>query len=424
MRKKKLLVSIAAGALALLMVPGMLLDTAPIQVEAAASSSQIKEQINALKGEKAEIDKKVKDIRSQITGNRNEMSQVVKEKNLIDQEIALIHDQMMNLSEQIASFNRMIADKQDELTAAETKMDELNIKNKERIRAMEEDGNLTYWSVLFKANSFADLLDRINMIDEIATADQRRLKEMSEAAQAVSQAKAELEEDKVEAEAAKEELSVSEGEYEAKRGEADKLLATLKEKDNEFQALLDESEEEQEKLMKDIAAAQKNYDAAKLREWLATSVPETTKKADPGNGNSGSSANIPSSSGWIVPCSYIKFTSPFGYRIHPVYKTRKFHSGVDLAGPAGTPIYASRSGEVTVAGNNSSAGNYVSINHGDGFSSVYMHLTSYTVKAGQIVKQGQLIGYMGSTGVSTGPHLHFGIAYNGNYVNPANYIRI
>jgi len=125
---------------------------------------------------------------------------------------------------------------------------------------------------------------------------------------------------------------------------------------------------------------------------------------------------------WIVPCSYRQLTSPFGERESPTAGASSNHQGVDLAGPEGTPIYAARSGTVTIARYSNSAGYYVTINHGDGFSSVYMHMTNYTVSVGQKVSQGQLIGYMGSTGISTGPHLHFGIALNGAYVNPALYV--
>ena len=97
---------------------------------------------------------------------------------------------------------------------------------------------------------------------------------------------------------------------------------------------------------------------------------------------------------------------------------------MDLAAPTGTPIYASRSGTVSVASYDGSSGYYVQINHGDGYRSIYMHMTHFVVYAGQTVSQGQLIGYCGSTGASTGPHLHFGISLNGTYVNPANYIPI
>jgi murein DD-endopeptidase MepM/ murein hydrolase activator NlpD len=115
-------------------------------------------------------------------------------------------------------------------------------------------------------------------------------------------------------------------------------------------------------------------------------------------------------------------SSPFGYRVHPVTGEYKMHKGVDLVASKGTPIYATRSGYVTIATYHSTAGNYVTLNHQDGYTSVYMHMTHDVVSVGEYVKAGQLIGYVGSTGRSTGPHLHFGIAYQGEYVNPMNYI--
>ena len=127
---------------------------------------------------------------------------------------------------------------------------------------------------------------------------------------------------------------------------------------------------------------------------------------------------------WIVPCSYVYVSSPYGYREHPVYGGTRFHHGIDLAAYQGTPIYASRGGTVTSATYDNASGYYVTVNHGDGFSSVYMHMTGYVVSVGQKVSQGQLIGHMGSTGISTGSHLHFGIALNGTYVNPALYVAL
>lgn len=411
---------ISVAILALLLVLSMSAHIAPQQVNAAGSGT-IKSELDALKQEKSGIDKKVAEIQAQITGNREEMAEIVAEKDLIDQEIALIHEQMTNLNEQITTYNRMIADKQEELTAAQNRLIELNEKYKERIRSMEENGDLSYWSVLFEASSFMDLLDRISMIDEIAEADSRRLQEISEAAAAVETAKNELEDQKAELEAAYAELNKAEEELDAKRAEADELLAALHAKGAEFEALLEDGEAEQLKLMQQIAATQKEYDAAKYKEWLATSV-ATTK---PATNNNGGSTYVPSSAGWIIPCSYICVTSRFGYRIPPTQGASSYHAGVDLAAPSGTPIYASRAGQVTTtAFQQGGAGNYVSINHGDGFASIYMHMTHYIVKPGQVVSQGQVIGYVGSTGVSTGPHLHFGISYNGTYVNPANYINI
>ena len=142
------------------------------------------------------------------------------------------------------------------------------------------------------------------------------------------------------------------------------------------------------------------------------------------NGGTTSGGNTASgnNSTWLVPCSYTSITSPFGNRVSPTSGASSYHQGVDLDTGTGDPVYATRAGVVTVAGWGSAAGNYVQINHQDGFSSIYMHLSSYSVSAGQIVSAGQYIGATGATGVATGDHLHFGISYNGVYVNPCNYV--
>ena len=148
-------------------------------------------------------------------------------------------------------------------------------------------------------------------------------------------------------------------------------------------------------------------------------MPPTTR---PGNDTT-PSPQVPSSSGWVCPLPYYTLTSPFGMRVHPISGKWKMHDGVDMAAAQGTPIYAAKSGKVTTASYQAGgAGYYVSINHGDGFSSIYMHMTHFIVARDQHVTAGQVIGYVGSTGGSTGPHLHFGISYNGSYVNPMNSI--
>ena len=173
--------------------------------------------------------------------------------------------------------------------------------------------------------------------------------------------------------------------------------------------LLDESEALQNELMNEIAQKQKELQAAQYKE-------ELVKMALKGQ-------NPPSNATWIEPVSGYTISSPFGNRKSPTAGASTYHKGVDMACPSGTPIYATRAGTVTVASYQAGgAGYYVSINHGDGFASIYMHMTRYVVSKGQSVTQGQLIGYVGSTGISTGPHLHFGISYGGTYVNPMAYL--
>lgn len=418
----KKIASVIAGALAVIMLLSLVAGILPTLVNAAESSSELKKQLEALEAEKAEIDKQIASLESQLSDNLTEMEAVVTQKNIIDQEVFMLYEQVANINEQIAAYGLLIADKQEELDEAEKKLAELNAKNKERIRAMEEDGNLSYWSVLFEANSFTDLLDRLNMIEEIAASDQRRLKEMSETAELVANAKAELEAEKAALEKTKKELNDSQKVLAEKQAEAEVLLAELVATGNEFEQLLDKAEQESEDLLNKIDNKQEEYDDAKYKEWLSTSVPPTTSRPSYGSGGSAGNATITDGVTWLVPCNYIMVTSPFGYRVHPVHGDWRFHSGIDLGAPSGTPIVASRSGKVTLTTFDWINGYYVVVNHMDGFETKYLHMTHYIVSPGDYVTAGQVIGYVGSTGTSTGPHLHFGVYYNGTAVNPNSYI--
>lgn len=439
MNKRKLLVSILAGFLVAVMLFGLIASLIPSKVS-AASSSEIKAQIKELQKQKDELREQMKDVQDQYSENEDEITDMVNQKNMIDQEIFLLYAEIENINLQLSAYSLLIADKQDELDLANAKLEQLRTKNKERIRTMEEDGAISYWAVLFKANSFADLLDRLNMIEEIAAADQKRLQEMNLAAEEVASAQAELEEEKDELELAKDELDAVQQELDAKRAEAEAILTELIAKGYELQELYKEMKQGVDDLLDEIAIKEQEYNEAKHQEWLdymatyTTAPPETTEPAPSGGGSGGGGSGGGGSGGgsgggggtgsttWLVPCSYVMLTSPFGPRQSPTPGASTYHKGVDLAGPQGTPIYASRTGVVSIASYSNAGGYYVTINHGDGYSSQYLHMTNYVVRTGQAVSAGQLIGYMGSTGISTGSHLHFGIVYNGTYVNPANYM--
>ncbi len=427
MKNKKFWVSLLAGFLAVVMLLSLVVGVIPLLVGAEEwddkSSSEMQDIIDGLEDEKKEIKDQIKELKKQIKDNMSEMQKIVAQKDVIDQEIALMYQQIDLVNEQIRAYGLLIADKQAELERAQTRYTDLNTQYKARIRAMEEEGEISYWSVLFKASSFSDLLDRLNMIEEIAAADQRRLKQLNEAAEQVAKAQQILTLEKQALEGSKEELLLLEEDLQIKRAEADELLMDLNALGEEFEAQIAAGEDEVEALLQQIAKAEDAYDAAKDREyqqWLSTSVPPTTKPK-PSSGGS-TTPPAPNPGGWVMPCRYSRVSSPYGWRIHPVYKIWKFHSGIDLAASSGTPIYASRSGKVTVAKYDKSAGNYVTINHGDGFSTSYLHMTHDVVEVGEYVSAGQLIGYVGSTGVSTGAHLHFTMYYKGETVNPADYI--
>ena len=429
---KKKLVSIFAGVMAALMLLSLIASIIP--VAHAATSAELKQELNNLKADRDKIQDEIDNLEGQIDENMNEIEKIIVKKSAIDQEISLLYQQMDNINKQIAAYGLLIADKQDELDEAKARHAELNAKNKERIRAMEENGKLSYWSVLFEANSFSDLLDRLQMVEEIAAADQRRLEEMRQASLAVEEAQAALNAEKAELESTRAELDVIEEELQLKRQEADAILVELNAKDDILEDLLEKQHDADEALQKEIAAAEKAYneqkkkeeeEERKRKEEEERKKQEALQQQQQQQQQQKPDSTVTAGIKWTRPCTYIYLSSPYGYRIHPVYGTWKFHSGVDLAGPSGTPIVATRDGTVTMAktGYNGGNGNYVTINHGDGFSSSYLHmLENLQVSVGQKVKAGQVIGYMGSTGISTGPHLHFTIYYNGNTVNPADYI--
>ena len=421
MKNKRLIISLLAGLLALVMVLSLIVGILP-QAK-AASSSEIKEQIGNLENEQENMQSQLDDLKAQQKENLTEVKDIVAQKSLIEQQVGLLYAQIDNINEQIAAYALLIADKQEDLNKAEKRLAELNAKYKDRIRAMEEDGSLSYWSVLFKASSFSDLLDRLNMMMEIAASDQRRLDEMNQAAREVEEVKKTLQEEKKLLEENKKEMAAKQAELDAKAKEAQELLTTLLAKGEEFDALMDAREEELAKLEQEIAQKQEEYDEAKYQEWLATSVPPTTKPPVVNNGGGvGGSASNAQGLTWLVPCDYKYVSSAFGWRWHPVHGDWRFHAGVDLA-IGHTPIYATRAGIVEIAKYSESAGYYVVINHMDGYKSTYMHMCKFpSVKEGQMVTAGQVIGCVGSTGWSTGYHLHFGISQNGVNLNPMDFI--
>lgn len=400
-RTKKNLLCLALAAL-------LAVTALPIPAQ-ASTSAEIQKELDALDAKNDEIQAQINAVRSKYNANYDQMSDIVARKEAIDQEIALLNTKLENINAQISAYSQFIADIQDELDVSEETLQQLSDQYRERVRAMEEQGGLTYWQVIFQANSFTDLLDRLAIVEEISAADQRHLQEMRIAADLVEANRLNLSAEKRQLESTREELAATQAELEEKRGESDGLLIELEAKQEEYQAMLDESEALQDELMDQIAKKEAELSKAKYNENLK-------KLALQGQ-------NPPSNASWMTPVSGYTITSAFGMRLHPVLGYNRMHNGIDMACSQGTPIYATRAGTVTTASYQAGgAGYYVSINHGDGFSSIYMHMTNYVVSSGQSVSQGQLIGYVGSTGISTGPHLHFGISYAGTYVNPLAYI--
>ncbi len=402
----RFLAMVLAAALAF----GLAADCSRSQVQ-AASSSELKEALDELKEEQAELEEQIQTLEGQIQDNLTQMEEMVAQKNALDQQIFLLREQSRNIQDQITAYSLLIADKQTKLDAARENLERLTRQNEDRIRTMEMYGQMSYWAVLAQASSFGEFLDRLSMVQEIASADQRRLAQMKAAAEQVASAQAALETEMAALEDAQRLLEDNRQAVEEKKHQADEVLLQLYATGQEYELWLEEKENEQNKLLEEIAQTEKEYNEAKDKE-NPPSHPGTKPPSSVTNGIT-----------WLIPINYWYFSSAYGWREHhPLTGDRRFHHGVDLAAPEGTPIYASRSGTVTAATRNDTNGFYVTINHGDGFSTTYLHMTHYTVYAGQYVQAGQKIGECGNTGASKGNHLHFGIYYNGSSVNPAEYI--
>lgn len=421
-------------AVCLLVLPG----TAAAKEQ---SSAEIQKEIDKMKQEQAEIEAALKELEKQQSDNRDNIQAIVNEKNVIDQQVSLLNSQILSINGQIAAHSLLIADKQLELERANQALEAMRKLYKERIRAMEEGGTVSYWTVLFEADSFSDLLDRFNMIQEIATADTTRLEALEKTSREVENAKTLLAQEKTTLDLARVEMENKQTQLAQKQEEASALLLELLAKGQEYEDLVEKSEDAKEEMQSTLEDLELKFSEAEKREY-EESLRQQEEEQKQNNTTTDRPTYEKDGITWVLPCDYGRVSSPFGYRYHPITGKWKGHTGIDLTPPKGTasstkvPIYATRSGVVIYAGwDSGGGGNYITVDHLDNYKSQYMHLESFVVKKGDVVTAGQLIGYMGSTGASTGRHLHFTIRHYENYekspgkwgwgwraVNPAEYI--
>ena len=404
-----------------------LVSTALILMVDAASSKEIEKELVDLRAQQAELKKQSDALKAEINQNEAETQTLIEKKADIDKQMDMSRQTIENLNAQIQQYSLLIADKQSELEDSLAEEAALNEQYKARLRTMEETGKISYWSILFKASSFSDLLDRVDMIREIAESDQLMLKQLSAATQAVETERADLEQQKLDLQQTEDDLAVEQAELETKRAKADTLITQMQ---AEYASLSDEflaAEADEAAVREQIKKTETDYFNALAKEQAAAAAAAAAanKPSSGSNSSSSSSSGGASSGGFVFPLAYSTgVTCAYGPRVHPINGNKSFHYGVDLAAGMNTEIYATKSGTVTGATYGEANGYYVTINHGDGYSSIYAHMTNYVVSVGDSVKQGQLIGYVGTTGWSTGPHLHFEILYNGSNVNPMNYISL
>ena len=422
-KHRRLIVGIIAAIIVLAMLVSLISSLA-ISVH-AASSGEIRQQIENLQAEADQISAKREELNAQIDENKSETMGVVQKKLALDQQIELTQGEIDNKTAQIQEYNSLISAKQSELDDALEQEEVLYGQYKLRIRSMEEHGTVSYWAILFKSRNFADLLDNINMISEIATSDQLMMKKLEKIAEDIAAARVELEAEKTSLVTAQQELEATEQTLSEQRAESDALIQELLADKAELDASEAYYGQLEDELVAKIAKSEQEYDAAVAAEEAAAEAERQRQlqaQQQSSGGGGGSYSYSGSAGGWCNPLASIWVTSAYGYRWHPTQGYYNFHSGVDLAASYGQSIYAARGGVVTTATYSDVYGYYIVINHGDGYSTLYAHMSGFAVGAGQTVSGGQTIGYAGSTGWSTGTHLHYTVYYNGSHVNPMSFI--
>ena len=414
---------------ALLLACALALGCLP-RAQAASRSA-----IESLQSQQASLTVQKAELQKKLDGIRSSQGQALNKKNLVEQQLNVLNQQIQVSENLLAQYARQITEKEAELEQAKAKEAEYQAEFEQRVRAMEERGNVSYWSVLFQASDFSDLLDRIDMIGEIMDADDQVLDQLAEARQAVAQAKTDLEASRQGQQETLAQQQSQQAQLQAQQAEVDQLIQEIATQGDVYAKQIEKLEATQDDVAQQIAEAEATYQkqlaaekaaaekaaaekaaAAKAAQAAAQKAAQQQKQQSSGSSASGSSSSSGSQSSqttasaseflWPIASSH-RVTSPFGWRTHPITGRRNLHGGIDIAAPNGTPIMASKTGVVVISQYGSSYGNYVVISHPDGTRTLYAHMSQRNVSAGDTVRQGQTVGLVGSTGSSTGNHLHF-----------------
>lgn len=424
----------------------------------AESAEDVQQKIDELKQQQSDLEDQLSSLKQNKTDTESYISE-------LDSKISDYESQLSDIQDQIDSTNDDINATQDKLDAA--KEDEANQYEalKARIQVMYESGESDYLSVLLGADDLQSMLNDKEYIKSINTYDKNLLSSLAEIREEIEGYEAELEDKQSKLESQQEEYQIEQESLQSIMDDKQEELASIGEDidtvssdisdvsadiDNESAYLNDilaqaaaaeaaqqaaEQQAAQEQAAQQQAAQQQTASSGSTASSGttdtsassgSTSSSSSSSSQSSGSTSSGSSSTSSSSSssstGFIWPTTSTYVSCYYGYRVAPTAGASTYHQGIDIAGSYGDPIYAAASGTVTQAGYNSGCGNYVTISHGNGLYTVYMHCSKLYVSSGQSVSQGQTIAAEGSTGISTGPHLHFSVIVNGTYVNPMNYL--
>ena len=402
MKKKtvRLISCIIAGILVAAMVFSMI--ASGLVYAGAVSSKELKSKLSDLEDQKTSV-------KAELDSLAGKVDEVAKTRAALQKEIKLTKEEITTVT---AYIDRL--------------QDQIDVKTKERfsetVRTTYEQGETSYLEVLLNASNFSDLLSRLEIVSAIMDDNKKIVAEYTAAKEDIQQKRDDLQATQDEQVQYQENLKYKAEELKSSEEQQKALQKSLqayqKEQKAEYERITSEmdtvSDQIAEQSRKEAAAAAAAAAAAKKKGGSSSSSSSSSA------GNLSSATLTSGTFTWPLP-GYTNNSSAYGWRVHPIYGTRKFHKGEDIPAPTGTPIVAAASGTVTTAGWVSGYGNYTVINHGGGVMTAYGHQSAIHVSVGQRVTAGQTIGLVGSTGNSTGPHLHFEVYVNGSTQNPMSY---
>lgn len=414
MKNQKLFIRVLCVILAFLMISSFLMMIIPVR---AVSQSDIQ----ALQEKRAALEQQLAEQAKVVQALADNHALIVERKAALDRQIALNRESINLMEKELAAYDELIAAKTEELEQALADQEKQSAAYRVRLRAMEETGNTSLLHYIFRADSFSQLLSRLGDISDIMHYDRSLEEKLRVATKVAEQVKREYEQIYLEQSAVYTQLDEKKQELDAQVKAACALIATLDARSEDAEREYAAIEAAEQEAYRAEQEAYQAYIAEQYAAMLAAQQAAAAAAAAQGGNNGGAYGTATGIGGYIWPVDSTYISSGYGNRNSPTAGASSYHQAVDISAAAGSPIYAAASGQVTVATYNNGLGNYVSIAHGDGSTTRYSHMTNYTVSAGQYVTQGQIIGYVGSTGIATGDHLDFAITQGGEPVNPLQY---
>lgn len=406
----------------------------------AATLSSLKSEYNEYQSKIEESEKKVKELEAQqaeqesiISELNGQIEQLNRElENIIAQQ-AIISDDINESEAAIAKLNTQISDLDKQIAQKDEEIDETVELFCERMKANYIAGGTSVLELFTSSSSVSGFLNRLEIFKRVTDNDQALVNKLDEEIASIEAMQDDLRDKKSELQTQKTTLETKNSELKTAGDELISRQQTIVEKSNEVNAKLESLNYQTQKLNVSIDKYESEMDA--LDKEIKSFINSNSSSSKPSSGSSssgssssgGTSSSTVSSKGWAWPVPYSSsyISSPYGYRNDPISGNYKFHSGIDITmgGAYGKKIVASKAGTVIrTVHSNSGYGNYVMVDHGGGYVTLYAHCSSLAVSNGQKVSRGQTIAYIGSSGYSTGPHVHFEVRYNGDKVNPSNYV--